>query len=224
MNVALPKYKFQLPVSKVNAEYRPFTVREGKILLLAQEENTVEAITDAVNQIISNCTFGKHSIKTLNKTDAEMLFVKIRNKSMGEGVDVRAKCKECAEKTPMTMNLDEVKVTNADKKIDSIELMDGLWVTMKYPTIEESLKIENDGTMAIVMALDTIIDGENSKSAADFTIEERVDFVESLTQLQIAKFKPYFDNFPILVLDIDYVCKNGHKNTIHVEGIENFFG
>lgn len=226
IDLRLPKYTKTLPISKVKVEFRPFTVKEEKLLLLSQEEgNGTEAIVDSISQIITNCTFGKQSIDTLNKIDAEYLFVQLRNKSMGEGVDIHAICKECKEKTPMTMNLDKVKVVNIPKKIEPIKLLENVWVTMKYPTIRESMSLaEEDGSRAIAMALDTIIDGENEKKASDYTMDERIEFVESLTNIQLSELKTFFDNFPALVLDIEYTCKCSHVNNIHIEGIENFFG
>lgn len=225
IDIKLPKYTTTLPVSKTKVEYRPFTVREEKILLLAQEDGKQEAVIESISQIISNCTFGKHTVDSLNKVDAEYLFIQLRNKSMGEGVDIKAVCDACGEKTSMTLNLDRIAVKNADKKNEPIKLMMDVWVSLKYPTIKEAMSLtEKDGTIAIAMSLDQIIQGENVKSASDYTMEERIEFVESLTNIQLAEFKKFFDDFPVLELDLDFKCKCGEHNHIHVEGIENFFG
>lgn len=219
-----PKYSLTLPISKEKVEFRPFTVKEEKILLLAQEDNNVDSMIASVGQIISNCTFGKKTIDNLNKIDAEFLFVKIRNKSMGEGVNIRAICKECKEKTPMTLNLDDVKV-GAVTVNNSINLVDDVWVTLRYPSIKESMSIDDkDGVTAIALSLESIIEGESVKNASDYSMEERIEFVESLTTSQLMEFKKFFDSFPVLALDVEYTCKCGHHNTIHIEGIENFFG
>jgi hypothetical protein len=224
INTRLPKYTITFPIKNVKVEFRPFTVKEEKILLLAQEDNNKDAIIDSINQIIVNCTFNKYSVNDLNKIDAEFLFIHMRNKSKGEGVDIRAICKECGHKTPMTMNFENIKVTNLDYKQKPIQILDDVWVTLKYPTIKESIALDSEnGIEAIAMALDTIIEGETVKSASDYSMEERIEFVESLTNMQLAKFKPFFENFPLIVLDINYTCKCGVENDIHVEGIENFF-
>lgn len=224
VDIKLPKYTVTLPVSKSKVEYRPFTVKESKILMLAQEDGKTESIVSAVNQIISNCTFGKQDVTTLNKVDAEYLFVQLRNKSMGEGVDIRATCKECKHKTQLQLNLEDVKVENADLKLEPIKVMEDIWVTLRYPTINESLSADaEDGSIAIALSLDTFIEGENVKHANDYTMQERIDFVESLTDQQILLFKPFFDKFPTLSLDMDYKCKCGVDNHIHIEGIENLF-
>lgn len=219
-----PKYSVTLPVSKEKVEFRPFTVKEEKILLLAQEDNNVDSMVASVGQIISNCTFGKKNIDNINKIDAEFLFVKIRNKSMGEGVNIRAICKECKEKTPMTLNLEDVKVDDVVVN-NSINLVDDIWVTLRYPTIREAMQLdEKDGVTAIAIALESVIEGDNVKNASDYTMEERIEFVESLTTSQLIEFKKFFDAFPKMYLDLNYTCKCGHENNIHIEGIENFFG
>lgn len=219
-----PKYSVVLPISKDKVEFRPFTVKEEKILLLAQEDSNVDSMIASVGQIISNCTFGKKNIDNINKIDAEFLFVKIRNKSMGEGVNIRAICKECKEKTPMTLNLDDVKVD--EMTVDgTINLVDDIWVTLRYPTIREAMELnEKDGVTALALSIESVIEGDNIKNASDYTMEERIEFVESLTTSQLMEFKKFFDAFPKMTLDVDYTCKCGHKNHIHIEGIENFFG
>lgn len=224
-NIALPKYEVVLPVSKISVTYRPFTVKEEKLLLIAQEEGSVDDVIRAIGQIVENCTFGKQTIDSLNKIDAEYLFIQLRNKSMGEGVEVNGICSNCEVKTPMTLNLMDIQVSNLDKKLSTIELMDGMWVTMKYPSFRDALIIaESDGTTALALSVDTIVEGEDSKNASDYSKEELIEFIESLTSLQLAKFKEFFDNFPVITYDKKFTCKCGHVNTIHIEGIENFFG
>jgi hypothetical protein len=222
--VTQPKYTCTLPVQKAKVEYRPFTVKEEKILLLAQEDGSPDAMLNAINQIISNCTFTKHNIDTLNKVDAEYLFVQIRNKSLGEGAAIRAICKECKEKTPMTLNLEDVVVVNADKKNEAIMIQENLWVTLKIPSIRESMELTSaDGTIALALSLDTVIEGESLKNTEDYTLEERVEFIESLNNNQLNSFKEYIDNFPYLQIDVTYICGCGCSNTINIKGIENFF-
>ena len=224
VNLTLPKYELTLPISKEKVSFRPFTVKEEKLLLIAQETGDEGSVIRALDQLIEACTSGKYTIDNLNKIDAEFLFVNIRNKSMGEGVDVNGICTECQAKTRMMLNLEHVKVSNANRKLEHIEVIDGLIVTMKYPSLKDSLSIdEKDGIKAIAMSLDTIIEGDNSKNASDYSMEERIDFVESLTSGQLLKFKKFFEEFPRLTYDVDFKCKCGHVNHVHIEGIENFF-
>ena len=222
--ISLPKYNTILPISKEKVEFRPFTVKESKVLMLAQEEETSEATNDAIAQIISNCTFQKHSIDTLNKIDAEYLFIQLRNKAMGEGVSVNGICKECGHKTPMMMNLENIVVTNTDEKLKPFKIMDNLWLELKYPTMKDAMSVQtSDGNTAIAMSLAAVITEDSVKVASEYTLQERIDFVESLTELQLSAIKPFFDTFPIIVLDFKFPCKCGFENTVHIEGIENFF-
>lgn len=224
VTVLLPKYEVTLPITKKKIQYRPFTVREEKILLLALEEGNVNAYIQSIGQIIDECTFHVCSIDTLNKVDAEYLFISIRNKSLGEGVEVNGICKECNERTPLTLNLENIKVRNVNKEF-SIQFSDDLWVTMKLPSMKDSLSIgENDGDAAIAACLDTIISGENSYNASEFSLEMRAEFIDSLSPLQKMKFKPFFESFPVVEFDHDYLCsKCGKDNHIHINGVERFF-
>jgi len=225
VELKLPKYKVTLPISGISVEFRPFTVKEEKILLLAKEENDVADVIRSIGQIISNCTFGKCDIETLKKVDAEYLFIQIRNKSMGEGVDITATCKECSAKTEMTINFDNIRVKNIDKVENKpIQITEDVWITVTYPSIKESMSLpENDGISALALALDTIIEGEDEKKASDYTMAERVELIESFTSEQLNLFKPFLDGFPTLILDIVFTCKCGYKNEIAIEGIESFF-
>ena len=224
LNITLPKSNITLPISKEVVSIRPFTVKEEKILMLAQEEVNIESIIAAIDQIISNCTFNVHNIKTLCKIDAEYLYLQLNIKSNGGGYDVRGICKECKEKTPLTLDYTTAIVTNADNKLDAIELFDNVWVKLRYPTIEESLQVSGkDGIYAIAMILDSIIEGEDVKNCKDFSMEERIEFIESLTSVQIAKFDVVVDKFPSLLLEHNFTCKCGKENTIKIEGIERFF-
>lgn len=221
----LPKYIITLPVTKKKVEIRPFTVKEEKILLLANEEKDIAQILISLGQVISNCTFGKEKIELLNKIDAEYLYVQIRNKSLGEAAAIKGICTSCKEKTPITLNYDEVKVTNVDKKLEPIQLMDNVWVTLRYPTLADTFDSVNLSSVdAIAYSLQTIIEGEDSKNALDYSIEDRREFVESMTSKQIELFTPFFENFPKMILEVDYTCKCGTANHIVIEGIENFFG
>lgn len=220
-----PKYEVTLPISGLNVTYRPFVVREEKVLLLALEENTTASITLGMEQILNACTFEKHSIDTLNKVDAEYLFIKIRNKSMGEGVDVTGKCKSCEKKTNLTLNFDDVKVTPEKLPNSTFQINDDTWITMKLPSMRTSLELDSSNDeMAYALTLDTLIVGEESFNMAEFPIKDRLEFIENLTTVQLNKLSPFFETFPMLTYDLDFNCVHcKEKNHIHIEGLENFF-
>jgi len=224
IEMRLPEYVCTLPISKKEIKYRPFTVKEEKILLLAQEEQNTDMMLTAMNQIFNNCTFGKVTIDSINKIDAEFLFLQLRSKSIGEGINIKGICEECSIKTPLLMDLTTAFV-NGELKIEPIEIMKDVWLTMKVPSLKDSLRIkETDDILAIAMSIDTIIEGENIKHARDYTEQELVELVESLMNHQLVKLTQFYKNFPVLTIDIAYKCKCGHENKIHIEGIDNFFG
>ncbi len=222
--LALPEYELTLPMSGETIKFRPFTVKEEKILLLAQEENNISAIILAVSQMIDACTFSVCSIDTLNKVDAEFLFINLRNKSLGEGVEVNGLCKECNGKNFLVMDLEDVNVRNKDFKKD-VKLKDNVWVTMRIPTIKESLKIgKDDGYTAIALCLDTMVEGDSSITFTDYPLEDRIEWVESLSPIQLQSFGDFFNNVPTLEFKYYYTCSHCQAmNTIIIEGLEGFF-
>lgn len=222
--LALPEYELTLPMSGETIKFRPFTVKEEKILLLAQEENNISAIILAVSQMIDACTFSVCSIDTLNKVDAEFLFINLRNKSLGEGVEVNGLCKECNGKNFLVMDLEDVNVRNKDFKKD-VKLKDDVWVTMRIPTIKESLKIgKDDGYTAIALCLDTMVEGDSSITFTDYPLEDRIEWVESLSPIQLQSFGDFFNNVPTLEFKYYYTCSHCQAmNTIIIEGLEGFF-
>lgn len=225
LKLNLPKYTVELPITKRKVTYRPFTVKEEKILLLAKEDGSTDVVNNAIEQIINNCTYGVETLDSLNKIDAEYLFIQLRKRSFGEGVEINGICSKCSGRTKLLLNYDNVEVKNADVKLKPIQLTDDVWVTLKYPTLRDSLVIEDsDGITAIALMIDTIIDGEESKLTSDYTMDERIEFVESMTTSQIELFKEFFNSAPSLELNLDYECGEcGAANNIHIEGIENFF-
>lgn len=224
LNVQYPTYTVILPVSKQEVKFRPFTVKEEKLLLISQEEKEIQNVVSAIGQIFNNTTFGKIDITKINKTDAEWLFVQIRNRSMGETTEVRGICKECKHKTPITLNLDNVTVINLEDANTTIDLFDDVWVTLKYPNLQDAILLSQmDGTTCLANAIDTVIEGESVKQASEYPIEERIELIESLTQKQLELFSPFLDKSPQVVLDVKFKCKCGVENETRIEGIEGFF-
>lgn len=224
LKLTLPTYETVLPISGKKIKYRPFVTREQKILLLAQEENNQDAMIRAIGQIISECTFNVCSIDNLNKPDAEYLFLQMRNKSMGEGVEVNGICRECEKKTRLVLDLNNIKVSN-ELKGQTIQLSDDTWITLKLPSMKESMTIESgQGDLALALSLDTLIQGDSSSNASDYTVDQRVEFINSLTQLQLGLFSEFLDSFPEITFTHSYTCKHCQtENTIELNALSDFF-
>ena len=227
----LPKYSFKLPSTGESIFFRPFVVKEEKILLLALQENDPEHIINAIAQIIEACSFGKVTIDSHPQIDIEYLFLNIRNKSLGEGVDVSASCSECEKKSILTLDLTEVKVKTPEVQISpEIQISDKMWLIIKHPSLRETYKLSADDSTdsilkVVVSSIDSVIDGDQTYSMRDYSEEEAMEFIQGLTKQQFQKISAYFENQPKLVYTNKYKCTQcGHENTIVLEGLQNFFG
>jgi hypothetical protein len=227
--VDIPIYTLTLPSSKKEIKYRPFVVKEEKILLLALEEQDPIRILDAIEQIINNCTFGKLKIDDMAQIDIEYLFVSIRNKSMGEGVEVEAECKSCHNKNNLTLDLSHIKVDMGKAVKPEIQISEDMWVIVKYPSIRETYKMALDSSNDTIMrvlasSITTIIKGQESYNTKDSTLEEVISFLEDLTQTQLDTINAFFEAAPRLIYENSFDCVHCKApNIIKLEGLQNFF-
>lgn len=225
----IPKYELTLPASKKKIQFRPFVVKEEKILLLALQDGNPEQIITAMAQIIENCTFGACKLDDLSQIDVEFLFLHIRNRSMGEGVEVTAKCTSCEKDTSLLLDLSAVKVEEGKKVAPEIQLSNNMWVVMKYPSIRTTYQMaienSNDSIFKVLAAsIDQIIDGEQTYSTSDSPLSEVLEFIDGLTQQQLDKMQAFFEGAPKVVYENDYKCSHcGAENHIKLEGLQNFF-
>ena len=222
-----PTYELILPDSKVKVKYRPFNVREEKIMLLALETGNDPEIFSAICELVDVCTMGKVVLRTLSTVDAEFLFVHIRNKSLGEGLDVSAVCTSCGAKNIIDINLEHVTIeqkTVIDKKI---KISDKCTVVMKFPSVEVMFNAESgpdSAALATAKCIEYIeIDGELT-DCSDEDISEVVAWYEDLNKFQVAKIDEFLDSVPKLVYNDSFVCtKCKAPNTIKLEGLSSFF-
>jgi hypothetical protein len=221
-----PKYKLTLPASKEVIEYRAFTVGEEKVLLLAMEEKNPERLVDALDQIFGLCTFGVCKLKEMTQVDAEFLFINIRNKSLGEGIEVTHKCHSCENKIETTLNLDDIKILDAERMDPNIKVSDTDIITLKYPTLDKTINLvdEEDPLLAVAKCIDMLMIGEKIYTKEETSLKDFVDYLNGLTQKQIDQLEKFFNTMPRIVFDMNYTCaKCGAQNNIHLEGLNDFF-
>ena len=139
--LATPKYELTIPSTGQKIEYRPFLVKEEKVLLLANETKDEREQIRAMKQVIENCTFGKVDIDSLASFDIEYLFLKLRSKSVGETIEVGIKCSYCAESCPTTVNINDVEVKFDPKFTNRIKLSETVGVLMRYPNYEDMINL-----------------------------------------------------------------------------------
>ena len=226
-----PKFEVELPLSKKTIAYRPFLVKEEKILLMALESQDTKQIVRAMNDIVESCTFNEVRAKDLSVPELEYLFLKLRAKSVGEISHIGLKCSSCGETHEMDIDLDSITLDGSITPEKKIMLTDSVGVLMKYPSSDNVLKnigkttTDIETTYSIVAAcLDKIFDADNVYEVADQTKEEVQAFIESLSKKQFEKIQNFFDGIPRLKQDVSFKCgKCGTNNNTTLEGMESFF-
>lgn len=228
-----PNYEMELPSTKESIEFRPFLVKEQKILMMAMESNDVKAQSSAVIDIIKNCTFGKidDKVETLPTYDIEYMFLQIRQKSVGETVEVIVTCEDDGEtKVPVEINLEEIKVIETEGHTNVIMITDKIGMTMKHPTMKQILgyDIANmdsvQGTFGIIAdCLENIFDDEQVYDEMD--AKELNGFFEQMTTDQFEKVTDFFTTMPKLKHTVKVTNpKTGRENEIVLEGMQSFLG
>jgi len=244
--IAVPQYTLKVPSSGKEIKYRPFLVKEEKILLIAMESENQQQIINATKTIIENCVYGDINVDNMPTFDLEYMFLQLRGKAKGEAIDLNYKCPKCESEIPVVINIETINVIKQDGHTDNIKLTDGLGVMMKYPNIQLQLDLEQQDEnqskidtlfQTIIKCIDCIYDSENTYPAKDHTEKELIDFVESLTDNQFQKISNFFDTMPRLKHEIELNCTNkikgkgkgkenkicGYKEPVVLEGLASFF-
>ena len=229
-----PTYELTIPSSKRKIRYRPFLVKEEKILVIAMESNDIGDIARAVKQVLGQCILTKGTkIDKLSTFDIEYLFLNVRGKSVGETVDIKVTCPDDGVTTvPVTVDLDAIKVTFDPEHDKDIILDDKLKMRMKYPSLDEFIK-ENfqvdqvgfeQSIEMIASCVDMIYSEDETWTSADFTQKEMVDFLEGLGSKQFKELEKFFTTMPKLTHEIKVTNpKTKKENTIKLEGLAAFF-
>lgn len=225
-----PKYTCTLPSDGREVTYRPFLVKEQKVLMLAQEQEDDTAMFRAVQDLIESVTDGEVKPKTLPVIDMEYLFVKIRAKSVGETANIRVTCQDpnCDGSGQAVVNLDDVEVVG-EHPDNKIMISDDLGVELRYPKISDVDAVQElDGAAQTIEMLKnsivTVFDNEEVYPTVDVSTNELNEFVESLTMSQLQKITDYFDAIPSLQTEVTSsceTCSSPIKTT--VKGLNNFF-
>lgn len=233
-------HEIELPILKKKVRYRPFLVKEQKILLMAATEESSNAIEKAIRQIINNCCIDDIDIENLSIFDVEYFFMHIRAVSVGEIIENNYRCKNvvndqiCNNLMNVSMNLREITISGLDTYNDIIRITDNISVKMtlpRYSLIEKAAKKdEGEGSVSdfvfdlLVDCIEHIYEGEQIYYAREIPRQELVEFLESLNTAQFDKIQEYFNNIPKLNKTKEVTCsKCGHHHKIEFEGIESFF-
>ena len=236
--VATPTYELKLPSSNKKIKYRPFLVKEEKILIIALESKSQTEITNAVKDVLKQCILTKDvNVDSLPTFDIEYIFLNIRAKSIGEAIKVLVTCPDDGEtEVPVTIYVDEIKVVKSKEHKTDIVLDDNMTLRMKYPSINQFIETNFDTnedpkesvnkTFKIISeCIDTIYTQEDAWDAKDYTSKERVEFVEQLNSNQYKEVEKFFSTMPKLSHKIQITNPNTKKkSTVVLEGLADFFG
>ena len=233
--IATPTYEMVLPSSNKKIKYRPFLVKEEKILIIAMESEDQKQITNALKTVINNCILTRGiKVDKLSTFDIEYLFLNIRGKSFGENVEVLITCPDDNEtQVPVIIPLDEIKIQRDPKHQKDIKLDNDLIMRMRYPSLNEFIKTNfdfSDGVGVeesfdlVISCIDQIYNQEESWTSSDCTKKEMVDFLEQLSSKQFKDIEQFFDTMPKLSHKIKVTNpKTKVENEVLLEGLSSFF-
>ena len=242
--ITVPQYELTIPSSGKQVKYRPFLVKEEKILLLAMESEDATQIINATKSIIENCIYDNIHVDEMPMFDMEYIFLQLRGKAKGEIIDLKYKCPKCDGEIPVSINIDDVNISTADNHTKDIKLTDDLGVMMKYPTLQLQAKIEQltketnkiDALFnTVAHSIDYIYDKETTYPSKDHTDQEMITFIESLPDNHFQKLSNFFETAPALKHEVKLHCKHkvkgkgkekkecGYKEPMKLEGLASFF-
>ena len=241
--VSTPTYELTVPSTGKKVSFRPFLVKEEKILMMAMESGDTSSMTKAMKEIITSCTDGEANTKDLAPYDLEYFFLQLRGKSVGEHIEIGAPrppnftgcCKESTDedKCKFDIDIDDIKVDTSKVVKPEIELTKQIGVKMKYPQMDTIQKhTAPDGSMKssgvfemIIECIEYIWDEDEIHQSQDHTKKEMNAFLDSLNTNQFKKIQDFFEGMPKLKHDVEWVCPHCKKSTtLTLQGIDAFFG
>jgi hypothetical protein len=233
--IATPTYELELPSTGETIQYRPFLVKEEKVLVIALESEDTKQITTAIKSVIKNCILTKGiKVETLPTFDIEYLFLNIRGKSVGEELEVNIICPDDGEtQVPVKINLDDIQVQKQEEHTKRVKLDDSIMMEMKYPSLDQFIKNNFDLTQGntmdqsfelIASCIDKIFTEDEVWAAADCSKKELSEFLESMNSSQFKGIEQFFETMPKLSHTIK--VKNPVteiESEVVLEGLASFF-
>ena len=228
--INVPTYELEVPSTKDTLVYRPFLVKEEKILLMAMEEENETQLNRALKQVVNNCTFQKVKVDKLPLFDLEYIFLRIRAKSVGEVAKLSILCEDDGETyVPIEIDLETIEVDFKEDHSTKIEITDEIGLVMSYPTFEYlDFNVEGSDINKlfdiIASSIHQIYEGEIIHEKVDFNKKELKTFLESLTSEQFQKVQHFFETMPRLRHTVEVENpKTKVTNTVVLEGLNAFF-
>ena len=233
--IVTPSYELELPSTGKKVKYRPFLVKEEKLLVLALETENTKDISTAIKTVLKNCIQSRGvKVDNLPTFDIEYLFLNIRGKSVGEEVEVNLIAPDDeVTQVPVTINIDDIQVKKSEEHNNKIKLDENLMMEMKYPSLDQFIKSNFDFTEEtnmdqsfdlIASCIDKIYNEEEVWSAADCTKKEVKDFLEQMNSMQFKEIEKFFETMPKLSHSVTFTNpKTEVESTVVLEGLSSFF-
>lgn len=236
--IVSPEFELELPSNGKKIKYRPFLVKEEKVLLLALETKDNTQITNAIKQILKSCILTRGiKVEELPTFDIEYIFLNVRGNSVGESIDLIVTCSDDGEtQVPVTIYIDEIKVQKDPNHSQDINLGNDLILRMKYPSLDEFIKTNFDfgdtNTVSnidksfdiIISCMDVIFTKEDSWAAKDCTKKELIEFIDSMETKQFKMIESFFQTMPVLSHTFKVVNPNTKVETeVTLQGLTSFF-
>ena len=233
--IATPTYQLELPSTGKTISYRPFLVKEEKVLVIALESEDTKQITTAIKAVLKNCVLTKGvKVETLPTFDIEYLFLNIRGKSVGEELEVNIICPDEEEtNVPIFINLDDIQIQKSDEHNNQIKLDDNLMMEMRYPSLDQFIKNNFDfneknamdqSFELIATCIDKIYTEDEVWATADCTKKEVKEFLESMNSSQFKQIEKFFETMPKLSHTLEVTNPNTKvKSEVVLEGLASFF-
>ena len=233
--IATPVYELELPSTGQTIQYRPFLVKEEKVLVIALESEDTKQITSAIKNVIKNCIKTKGiKVEDLPTFDIEYLFLNIRGKSVGEEIEVNVTCPDDGvTQVPITINLDDIEVQKNEDHTNRIKVDDNIMMEMKYPSLDQFIKnnfdFDEKNAMdqsfdLIATCIDKIFTEDEVWAVEDCSKKEIVEFLEQMNSSQFKEIEKFFETMPKLSHTIKVKNpKTKKENEVVIEGLAGFF-
>ena len=226
-----PTYETELPSTGKKIKYRPFLVKEQKILMMAQESDKQDEMMASIGQLINTCTFGEIDAPNSPIFDIEYIFLKIRGKSVGEKVKIMVTCPDDGKtKVPVNVNLEDINVQMTIGHTNELKISDNIKMVMKYPMLKDVLNSKSTNTTEQVFdimeqCVYEVHDGDKIYQRVDITTKDIRDFVDSFNTEQFKLVTEFFESMPKLRHVVSVTNPNTKvKNEITIEGLDSFLG
>ena len=226
----VPKYELTVPSNGIAVKYRPYLVKEEKLLMIALESQDDKQMTVAITDIIDACTMNQLKMNDLTLFDIEYIFTRLRSKSVGETSTVKLPCEKCEAKNTVDIDLEMAQVTPKPEK--KIELNEDTGLVMKFPSLKDYMDVQNSDASnidkifnIIVSSIESIYSGDEMFEASTHSKKDLLEFIESLSAEQFKKVQAFLDAMPVVYINTLFECEScGNKNEIELKGLTNFFG